>query len=658
MNRETLLNYVVCILSFMLMGSGLSVAQDRELDLVGDELEWGWADGPARLVVAGPGELYKEQRFQNGERLAIELGDGPDGRYRWRLETSAMLGELGQAQTGSILRKNGQWLTPFDKDFVPSDRGAVDLIADHACIGPACADSEPFGDELVRLKGEAPALAFLDTAQDADEWHVHSNGGLLSAENLTSNTIPITLEGAPDHSLYVRDTGDVGLGTNTPAEDLHITSGDVPTVRFEQDSTGGSDPQVWDLSADEEGFALWDRDEGTRPFTIAAGAPTDSLHVSAQGDTTLGKRLHMITENNRRWSLISKDNALQISRDGTKQIEFELSESGDLTTAGSFNVGALSTTALDLGQYSLSDDGDLTISGGHGALRLREDQPQLKVESTNLSSGDRTLLHLGNHGAPILQMEDLHTQQAWNLESRNSSFAISKVGSGQSELLLNDVGDLNVAGTIRTPALHVGGGGAVISGDDGSTRLDIRETGATPMQRILLNLENNGYPTLSLKDTNLDTSWALSVKHDGFHISRNMSGVQEFFISRMGNVVLAGNLTVCVDPNACTPRTTYPDYVFDDGYELMPLGALKLYIEQNRHLPNVPTVEDVSEQGIDMTKLQLLLLEKVEELTLYTLEQYETLGRQQELLDTQQQHLEDQAELIQRLEARLAGRGG
>jgi hypothetical protein len=66
-----------------------------------------------------------------------------------------------------------------------------------------------------------------------------------------------------------------------------------------------------------------------------------------------------------------------------------------------------------------------------------------------------------------------------------------------------------------------------------------------------------------------------------------------------------------------------PDYVFEDSYKLMPITELKAFIAENKHLPNVPNVADVKANGVNLSQFQMRLLEKVEELTLYTLAQHE-----------------------------------
>lgn len=64
----------------------------------------------------------------------------------------------------------------------------------------------------------------------------------------------------------------------------------------------------------------------------------------------------------------------------------------------------------------------------------------------------------------------------------------------------------------------------------------------------------------------------------------------------------------------------WSDYVFLPTYELKPLQEVELYIKKHGHLENIPSEEEVLENGIDLGEMNRLLLEKVEELTLYTIE--------------------------------------
>ena len=65
----------------------------------------------------------------------------------------------------------------------------------------------------------------------------------------------------------------------------------------------------------------------------------------------------------------------------------------------------------------------------------------------------------------------------------------------------------------------------------------------------------------------------------------------------------------------------WSDKVFDKTYKLMPLQEVSKFISENKHLPNVPSAQEVVKNGISIDEMVSKLLEKVEELTLYTIQQ-------------------------------------
>lgn len=71
----------------------------------------------------------------------------------------------------------------------------------------------------------------------------------------------------------------------------------------------------------------------------------------------------------------------------------------------------------------------------------------------------------------------------------------------------------------------------------------------------------------------------------------------------------------------------FPDYVFEDDYELISLDSLATYISLNNHLPDMPTAEEVAKEGMSVGELQNIMVEKIEELTLYVI-QLQTLNNE------------------------------
>lgn len=93
------------------------------------------------------------------------------------------------------------------------------------------------------------------------------------------------------------------------------------------------------------------------------------------------------------------------------------------------------------------------------------------------------------------------------------------------------------------------------------------------------------------------------------------------FLLSVGGSVRAEEIEVSL-------TTTWPDYVFSEDYELKPLSEVELYIKENSHLPNVPSDEEVSENGINLGEMDAILLQKIEELTLYVIELEKKIAKQ------------------------------
>jgi hypothetical protein len=176
-----------------------------------------------------------------------------------------------------------------------------DLIVDgSACIGIDCVNGESFGFDTLRLKENNLRIKFDDTSTSASfpntDWQLtaneSSNGGLdkFSIDDVTNSRTPFTIEAsAPSHSLYVEDDGDIGFGTNNPVVDLHVVSGNTPTLRLEQDGSSGFTAQTWDLAGNETNLFIRDATNGsTLPFRIRPGAPTSAIDVAASGNVGIG----------------------------------------------------------------------------------------------------------------------------------------------------------------------------------------------------------------------------------------------------------------------------------------------------------------------------------------------------------------------------------
>ena len=74
-------------------------------------------------------------------------------------------------------------------------------------------------------------------------------------------------------------------------------------------------------------------------------------------------------------------------------------------------------------------------------------------------------------------------------------------------------------------------------------------------------------------------------------------------------------------------------YVFDNNYFLMPLTELESFTKTYKHLPNVPSEKIIKEEGVYLGEMNKILLQKIEELTLYIIEQDKKLSQHQKEIE-------------------------
>jgi hypothetical protein len=127
----------------------------------------------------------------------------------------------------------------------------------------------------------------------------------------------------------------------------------------------------------------------------------------------------------------------------------------------------------------------------------------------------------------------------------------------------------------------------------------------------------------------------------GFVIAPWHSGMTGLRIDKDGNVGVATNDTkgyrFAVNGDAMFTKIkvkqygNWPDYVFQNDYKLPSLAEVEEYINRHKHLPGMPSATDINNDGLDVWEGQAALLRKIEELTLYMIQQQKEI----ELLKTE-----------------------
>jgi hypothetical protein len=117
-----------------------------------------------------------------------------------------------------------------------------------------------------------------------------------------------------------------------------------------------------------------------------------------------------------------------------------------------------------------------------------------------------------------------------------------------------------------------------------------------------------------------------------------------FVLNETLNSDLAVNGRVSAQKMVVTQTGLWPDYVFNKQYTLPALSEVESFIKQNNHLPGIPSAAEVEKKGIDIGNNQAALIQKIEELTLYAIEQEKKIQKQsdqiKELLNLKQEMAE------------------
>ncbi len=88
-------------------------------------------------------------------------------------------------------------------------------------------------------------------------------------------------------------------------------------------------------------------------------------------------------------------------------------------------------------------------------------------------------------------------------------------------------------------------------------------------------------------------------------------------------------------------NVTMPDYVFESDYNLKTLEEVEGYIAKHKHLPGVPSAKEIEQDGLNLGDMDAVLLEKIEELVLYNIQQNKQIQEQQEMISILKQEIEN-----------------
>lgn len=183
----------------------------------------------------------------------------------------------------------------------------------------------------------------------------------------------------------------------------------------------------------------------------------------------------------------------------------------------------------------------------------------------------------------------------------------------------------------------------IFGGENGSNSLFFKLfKNGTFFKTPLTLLENSVSINNPLNVSGLITTNGINSTGNNTFNSSFTVNTSNFSVENSGNTIIGG-LKATFHPDAklhvagkvaaqhfvITKPTNWSDKVFQKGYKLRSLNEIEQFINQNKHLPDVPSEAEVMEKGYDANEMDAILLQKIEELTLFSIEQNKKIAELQ-----------------------------
>jgi carbohydrate binding protein with CBM6 domain/Big-like domain-containing protein len=321
----------------------------------------------------------------------------------------------------------------------------------------------------------------------------------------------------------------------------------------------------------------------------------------------------------------------------------------------------VSVLAVNTGGYNTGLGGYALAQNTTGAYNTASGEDALGHNTTgnyNAAFGLTALAHsvtgTGNTALGAYTM--------YNANSGNSNVAIGRdglyynasgsnnVGIGYQAAYLTSSGNNNTALGFQALYSNTTGSNNIAIGY-GAQPADGISNGQLSIQNIIFGTNNTGTgSTLSTGNIGIGTV-APSQK---LEVNGNVLVDNQLFVGTVDPTTTTGYLLAVNGAAIFTMvkvklNTAWPDYVFGDDYSLPSLAEVEKYIKENKHLPDMPSADEMKKQGIDLGDNQAALLKKVEELTLYIIDQNKQTEEQDQKIEDLNAKITDQATQLQEL---------
>lgn len=191
----------------------------------------------------------------------------------------------------------------------------------------------------------------------------------------------------------------------------------------------------------------------------------------------------------------------------------------------------------------------------------------------------------------------------------------------------NHVFYAGVDATTSNELMRIQGNGKVSIGTDVNNN-DNLKVYAPNYTTIKVESAGLTFAGLRMKNSSREYFIGLQGADSRWGIYDNTANAERFTLLANGNMGIGtatpdNKLDVLgtIRANEVIIESGWADYVFDEGFQLKSLTEVENYIKENKHLPDVPSAKEVQEKGAHVSDLMTKMMQKIEELTLYSIEQ-------------------------------------
>ncbi len=411
---------------------------------------------------------------------------------------------------------------------------------------------------------------------------------LLSIGLLCSLTFEVTAQWTPSGNNIHFNSGNVGIGTTSPLNKLHI-NGHLrisETLKVYHNFSGGRGLELQTNSGSTNAPAIrWQDDSGI----YYAG-------IRGQSDGSIQFGTGWLSE------------VMRMTPEG-------LSVSGILKSTGAYTLESANPTLILKEEGIADNDFDIQVNNGDFKI-LKVDDARSVFEDVFTILDNSTVgigTSLPNGRLEIKGNSGVYSDFAGYEGITSSNF----LPNGKEPTLVISE---NLAGTL------------------------IPATGGQVTYRGGISFGRGGPGIYSINPNPAGSAYYGEIRfHTTYWDGSNYSNADRMVIKLNGNIGIGTTTpTNKLEVNGkirskevIVEATGWPDYVFEADYDLPTLAEIEAFIKANKHLPEVPSAKQVEENGLTLGEMNALLLKKIEELTLHTIaikKEVDTLKKENEIL--------------------------